>query len=122
MSHLLTQNLSSAEGPREKPSWRAIRISQIPSSILRDEFVDILQELNEGGGGNVLSWSYCPDATSCYEERYNVATVALREIPQFLSNSGCGTWQTKLGTFATDINFLGLTPMSTSARENTTVE
>jgi hypothetical protein len=116
-------NPAKAPGAKEKSSWQAIRISQIPSSIQRDEFAEILQDLNEGGEGNVLSWSFCPDATTCYEDLYSVATVELRQTPQWLSKkTGRGLWETKYGTFVADMDFLGLTPLSSPPRNDTAVE
>ncbi|KAF8252047.1 hypothetical protein K440DRAFT_658315 [Wilcoxina mikolae CBS 423.85] len=118
----LTDNLASTEEASEKRSWRAIRVSQIPSSIKKVEFSDILNSLNEDGVRNVLGWSYCPDATTCYEEKFNVATVVFRKTPPWIPNSGYGTWETKSATFAIDINFLGLTPLSSPIRGDITVD
>ncbi|KAF8535207.1 hypothetical protein BDD12DRAFT_856400 [Trichophaea hybrida] len=114
--------MSLTEEASEERSWRAVRISQIPSSVKKEEFSDILNSLSENGVRNVLGWSYCPDATTCYEEKFNVATVVFRKAPPWILNSGYGTWETKSATFAVDINFLGLTPLSSPIREDIIVD
>jgi hypothetical protein len=105
-----------------KLSWRAIRFSRIPATINKDKFVDLLEELTQNNRSNVLSWSFCPDATTVYEQRFNVATVTFEEVPTEFSNRGTTRFEHAIGTTYTDDHFFGLTPLYSPPRNETTVE
>lgn len=68
-----------------QPGTMAFRISNIPSCITGDQFLQILEGLSDassgGGQRNVLGWSFAPSAASVDAQRYRTATVTFKSVP-----------------------------------------
>jgi hypothetical protein len=111
--------IASAE---RKPSWRAIRFSNIPSAVQASQFIDALKGVAQDSQFDELPWSFCPDATTEYQERYNIATVTFKEVPPSISKGGYGTVRTEHGTIYADEAFRGMTPLASPPQKDTTVE
>jgi len=111
--------IASAE---QKPSWQAIRLSNIPSAVQAGQFIDTLKGITQGSQFDELPWSFCPDATTEYHERHNIATVTFKEVPSSIPKGGYGTVRSKHGTFYVDEDFLGMTPLASPPQKDTTVE
>ena len=106
----------------QKPSWQAIRLSNIPSTVQANQFIDIIKGVAQGSQFDELPWSFFPDATTEYQERYNVATVTFTEVPPPIPKGGDGTVRTEHGTLYVDEGFLGMTPLASPPQKDTTVE
>jgi len=117
-----TQPHSAIASAEQKPSWRAIRLSNIPSTVQASQFIDTIKGIAQGSQFDELPWSFCPDATTEYQERYNVATVTFKEVPPSISKGGYGTVRTEHGTFYADEAFRGMTPLANPPQKDTTVE
>jgi len=106
----------------QKPSWQAIRLSNIPSTVQANQFIDIIKGVAQGSQFDKLPWSFFPDATTEYQERYNVATVTFTEVPPSISKGGVWNVRTEHGTLYGDEGFLGMTPLASPPQKDTTVE
>jgi hypothetical protein len=108
-----------SHAPRKNSrKFLTVRISNIPQSVTRDQFRDILRSLSNTASGfssaNVLGWSFTPAAISGLVERFCVATVTFHVTPAL------GELETalkrKIGSEATrllvDEDFFGLTPLA----------
>lgn len=114
-------------------SGLAFRISNIPCTISKEQFLQILNALRLGGSGpvehrgaihqNVLGWSFAPSAASIDAGRYITATVTFRSLPIDFQFRGTST---SLAIFPSatsaiiDNHFYGMTPFNTP--EHPTVE
>jgi hypothetical protein len=74
VSQGLMEALTGPAEARENLSLRMTHVSQIPSTVLKDEFLDIMKGFC-GDKSNVVQCSCSPDTTVEYEARHNVATA-----------------------------------------------
>lgn len=85
----LSQPNADSEATKIPPAGLAFRISRIPNSITRDQFLQILHSFHYntlsgetvGGQQNVLGWSYAPSAPTAESNSYKTATVTFASVP-----------------------------------------
>ncbi|KAL7918158.1 putative ankyrin repeat protein [Trichoderma austrokoningii] len=106
--------------PGKSPrKYHAIRISNIPCDVTRDQFLGILRSQSKAtsdfASDNILGWSFTFAAIAGLSERFCVATVTFRIAPALRDLEV--SLKRKLGEGATrllvDEDFFGLTPLAT---------
>lgn len=106
------------------PTGLAFRISNIPSCITQDQFLQIVGRLGLdvplGVGlpapaySNLLAWSFAPSAASADAEQYRTATVTFKSVPaefQYAGTSTSADFVPNAPAAVIDKQFYGLTPL-----------
>lgn len=100
----------------------AFRITNIPSSVTRDQFLESLDSLShngtlDGGGSrkNVLGCSFAPSAATADAGEFRTATVTFESIPTEFQFSGSFNHINLIADASpviVDKHFYGLTPLN----------
>lgn len=109
------------------PTGLAFRISNIPSCITQDQFLQIVGRLGvnmPADGGlpatgyqNILAWSFAPSVASADSETYKTATVTFQSVPAQFKYTGASKFAgfvPNAPAAVIDTQFYGLTPLYTA--------